>query len=240
MTGLKSVTARVARSRLTRACGGLTAVVVLIVVAANVVVWRAARGHVVNDPAELDGPYDAVIVPGAGVFPGQRPSLTLQSRVRAAVELYHAGVVDHLLASGDNGTESYDEPTVIRRLAYQEGVPLADITLDYAGFSTWQTCVRAKEIFGIERAVFVTQARYANRAAALCSAAGIEVDVLGFGNLRGLPWSRKVRRSIREPIAAVKAVYEMAVRPDPQYLGEFVGLVGSEAPANPDPALGER
>ncbi len=214
--------------------------VMLLIVVANVAIWRAARGHVVGDPAELAGDYDAVIVPGAGVFSDDRPSRTLQARVNAGVELYRLGVVDHLLASGDNGTEFYDEPTIIRRLAHQDGVPLADITLDYAGFSTWQTCVRASEIFGVERAVFVTQARYANRAAALCTAAGIEVDVLGIGNLRGLPFHLGVRQGLREPIAAVKALYEMVVRPDPQFLGDYIGLVGSENPANPDPALGEQ
>ena len=138
-----------------------------------------------------------------------------------------------------NSIETYDEPTIIRRSAHQQSVPLADITLDYAGFSTWQTCVRAKEIFGVERAVFVTQARYANRAAALCEAAGIDVDVLSLGNQRGVSLTLGWRLTAREPIAAVKGLYEMVVQPEPKFLGEFVGLVGSEIPANPDPVLGE-
>ncbi len=216
-----------------------TGFLVLVILGANIVLWQAARSHVVNDAADLGGTYDAVIVPGAGVWASGRPSLTLQSRIDAAVELHELGVVDHILASGDNGTESYDEPTIIRRSAHQQGVPLADITLDYAGFSTWQTCVRAKEIFGVDRAVFVTQARFANRAAALCEAAGIDVDVLSLGSQRLFSPALGKRQAVREPIAAVKAVYEMIVRPEPRFLGEFIGLVGSESPANPDPVLGD-
>lgn len=211
----------------------------MVIVAANLIIWQAGRGHVVTDAADLHGTYDAVIVPGAGVWADGRPSLTLRSRVDAATELYELGIVDHILASGDNGDESYDEPTIIRRRAHQQGVPLADITLDYAGFSTWQTCVRAKEIFGVERAVFVTQARYADRAAALCEAAGIDVDVLSIGGQGRFSLALGWRLMVREPIAAVKAVYEMVARPDPRFLGDYVGLVGSESPANPDPVLGE-
>lgn len=217
---------------------GLGSVVLLIVVA-NVVLWRAAQGRVVRDAADLTGEYDAVIIPGAGVFPNDRPSRTLQGRIEAALELYELGIADHLLASGDNGEQTYDEPTIIRRIAHQQGVPLADITLDYAGFSTWQTCIRAKEIFGVERAVFVTQDRYSNRAAALCQAAGLDVDVFSIDNPR-VPRYLRIRQGVREPIAAVKALYEVIVRPDPKFLGEYVGLVGSETPANPDPALGEQ
>lgn len=227
------------RTRLVRSVVRLALVAMLVVVAANLVIWRAASGHVVADASELEGDYDAVIVPGAGVFADERPSLTLQARIDAAVELHDLGVVDHILASGDNGTETYDEPTIIRRSAHLQGVPLSDITLDYAGFSTWQTCVRAKEVFGVDRAVFVTQARFANRAAALCEAAGVDVDVLKLGNRRPFTLSLGWRQAAREPLAAIKGVFEMIVRPDPRFLGEFVGLVGSDVPANPDPVLGE-
>ncbi len=227
------------RKRVVKASGLAVGAVVMLVVVANVAMWQAARGNVVNSVDELDGTYDAVIVPGAGVFANERPSRTLQARIDAAVELHELGVVDHILASGDNGTESYDEPTVIRRSAHQQGVPLADITLDYAGFSTWDTCVRANEIFGVERAVLVTQARFANRAAALCEAAGIDVDVLSLGDQRGLSLALGWRAAMREPLAAVKALYEVVAQPDPRFLGDFVGLAGSEIPGNPDPALGE-
>lgn len=236
---IKPVLSRAIRNRLTKAAGLSVGAAVFVIAAANLLVWNAARGHVLNEAADLNGTYDAVIVPGAGVWADGRPSLTLRSRIDAATELYEAGIVDHILASGDNGNQNYDEPTIIRRQAHQQGVPLADITLDYAGFSTWQTCVRAKEIFGVERAVFVTQARYADRAAALCEAAGIDVDVLSIGGVGRFSLALGWGSLVRERLAALKGAYEMLARPDPRFLGEFVGLVGSESPANPDPVLGE-
>lgn len=225
--------------RLVRATGLAVVAAVATIAVANVAIWQAARGHVVHDVGQLDGTYDAVIVPGAGVWADGRPSLTLRSRVDAAVDLYELGIVDHVLASGDNGDADYDEPTAIRRRAHQQGVPLADITLDYAGFSTWQTCVRANQVFGVERAVFVTQGRFAERSAALCEAAGIDVDVLSIGGPGRFSPALGVRSAVREPVAAVKGLYEMIARPEPRFLGEFIGLAGSESPANPDPLLGE-
>lgn len=236
---MRQVLAVATRNRLFKAAGLSLGAVVFVVGAANLIIWNAARGHVVNDAADLHGTYDVVIVPGAGVWADGRPSLTLRSRIDVATQLYELGIVDHILASGDNGNQNYDEPTIIRRQAHQQGVPLADITLDYAGFSTWQTCVRAKEIFGVERAVFVTQARYADRAAALCEAAGIDVDVVSIGSVGRFSLALGWRSVVRERVAAVKGAYEMTARPDPHFLGDFVGLVGSESPANPDPVLGE-
>lgn len=235
----RAVPAWATRRRLVRVVGLAASAVIIVIGAANVFIWQAARGHVVSDVADLSGPYDAVIVPGARVWADGRPSLTLRSRIDAATELYELGVVNHILASGDNGEATYDEPTIIRRRANQQGVSLADITLDYAGFSTWQTCVRAREIFGVERAVFVTQARFADRAAALCEAAGIEVDVLSIGSVGRFSAALGWRSMMREPVAAVKGAYEVIARPAPQFLGDYIGLVGSEDPANPDPVLGE-
>jgi len=216
-----------------RSAARMTALLASLLVLCNVVIWQVGRSQVVDDASELSGTYDAVIVPGTLVYIDSSPSSALQQRIDQAVELYDHGVVDHLLVSGDNGIKSYDEPTTMRRQAHRQGVPLADITLDYAGFSTWDTCVRAKEIFGVDRAVFVTQAPFANRAAALCEKAGIDVDVLAL--------QRRVdqRVNLRERLAAVKATYEIIAGPEPRFLGNQLGLTGSVEPANPDPVLGE-
>ncbi len=213
---------------------------IMVVLLSNAALAAMAAGHVVTDTDDLaDLAFDAVIVPGAGIFSNGQPSVTLQRRVDGAVNLHQTSVVDHILVSGDNGHGSYDEPTVMRRVAHLSDVPLSDITLDYAGFSTWNTCIRAKEIFGITSAVFVTQERYANRSSALCQAAGIDVTVLAIETGRG-PSLRRYLSSIgRERLAAVKGLYEVLTTPEPHFGGEFVGLVGSENPANPDPVLGE-
>lgn len=220
--------------------------VLALVLAANVFLWWRSRGITVTTTEALDdrlyglGPDEAVIVvPGARVFPDGRPALPLDDRLAAAARLYHDGVAAKVLVSGDNRSDHYDEPTVMRRELFRAGIPLADITVDYAGLSTWDTCARAREIFGVRTAIFVTQERYKRRSGALCDAAGLDVTVFAVPNPPPHPRDIWLKLVIREPLAAVKGAFEVVTRPDPHVGGGFEGLPGSERPANPDPLLGE-
>lgn len=160
---------------------GVASVAVLVAFAPRATTWVLARGNVSHDARDLpklaDGERRAAIVLGAGVV-GDRPSPLLQDRIDAAVNLLDAGRVDVLLMSGDNTTEYYDEPTVMRGAAIERGAPTQLVAVDYAGRRTWDTCVRARRIFGIREAVVVTNAFHVDRAVATCRAAGI--DAVGF------------------------------------------------------------
>jgi vancomycin permeability regulator SanA len=150
----------------------------------------------------------------------------LADRVRGAVELYQRGAVEHLLMSGDNSRAGYDEPTSMRRLAIDAGVPAEAITLDFAGFSTFDSCVRAREIFGVRTAVVVTQDFHAPRAVATCRAAGI--DAVGFAQRTDGYAASDVRPlKTRERVATVKALWDGLSGTKPHFLGPFVGLPGS-------------
>src|SRR5919109_5629918 len=116
---------------------------------------------------------EVAVVFGAGLWDGE-PSPYLAHRLDAAAELYHAGRIQVVLVTGDNSREEYDEPDAMRAYLTAHGVPDGRIVSDYAGFDTWDSCVRAKKIFGVERAVLVTQDFHIKRAVALCRAAGIE------------------------------------------------------------------
>ena len=190
------------------------------------------------DPADV-----VVLLPGARVHPSGAPSIPLDDRLTAGSAVYLDGLADHVLVSGDNRFGHYDEPTVMRRHVHWAGVPLADISVDYAGFDTWDTCARANRIFGADSAsktvVFVTQDRYGKRAASLCAAAGLDVIVLTVPNPPPFPRGIWVKAMVRERLAAVKALFEVVAKPSPTFLGGFEGLAGSEEPANPDPQLGE-
>ncbi|MGW2147887.1 SanA/YdcF family protein [Nonomuraea bangladeshensis] len=113
--------------------------------------WLSSSGHRVT--AEGAGwtapvpPAEAALVLGAGLYAG-RPSPMLARRLDIAAELYHSGKVRALLLSGDNSREEYDEPTAMRDYLRAEGVPDAAMVLDYAGFDTWDSCVRARQVFG--------------------------------------------------------------------------------------------
>jgi SanA protein len=114
------------------------------------------------------------IVFGAGVWRGNRPSPVLYDRLATAAELYKAGKAQKLLLTGDNRVANYNEPAVMRETALEMGVPDSDIVLDYAGRRTYDSCYRAKEIFGVRSAVLVTQAFHIDRAMYLCHSVGID------------------------------------------------------------------
>lgn len=114
------------------------------------------------------------LVLGAGLNRDGSPGVVLQDRVRKASELYFDGKVRKLLMSGDNTSEYYNEPGAMQDFALSLGIPQKDIVLDYAGRRTYDSCFRAKAIFGVDQLIVVTQAYHLPRAIFLCNAFNIE------------------------------------------------------------------
>ncbi len=200
--------------------------VLSIVGLTSAIIANSGRDRVFDDVSAVPA-KSVVIVPGAGVFPGGRPSLTLQDRLDGAVAIVSAGKAERALVSGDNRTAEYNEPVAMRNALVDAGLDAQLVTLDYAGLDTWDTCVRAAEQFGVTDAVVVTQARYAERTAALCARAGIDVAVLAVDPPAFQRRRTKVLRQTREIAAKIKTVADMAMRPEPAHGGPFIGLVGS-------------
>jgi vancomycin permeability regulator SanA len=157
------------------------------------------------------------LVLGAGVT-GDRPSPLLARRLDLAAELFRRGKVRALLVSGDNSTKDYDEPTVMRAYLMAKGIPDRKIVRDYAGFDTWNSCIRAKRIFGVDAAIVVTQDFHLPRAVALCRAAGIVAWGVGDDSLAARP-RPTLTAYAREPLATIKAVYSVVRKPPPRFLG---------------------
>ena len=200
---------------------------------AGLVAYVVATTHAYRyaDPAQVPVTRVALVL-GAGVV-GDYPTPSLAERVEGAAQLYRLGRVQKLLMSGDNSRQDYNEVAAMRRYAMELGVPAGDITLDYAGFSTYESCYRAREIFGVRQVVVVTQHYHLPRAVYTCRRLGI--DAVGYG----LPdWTRdrahmtiaysrrdQVRYSGREVLAILKALWQVHVtRPLPTYLGPFEGI----------------
>ena len=165
-------------------------------------------------PAEPVG-----IVFGAGVQ-GDQPGSYLQGRLDLALKLWHAGKFKVFLVTGDNSTPTYNEPKAMRDYLVAHGVPADVVVLDYAGFDTWQSCDRAKQIFGVTKAILVSQSFHVPRAIYLCRAAGIES--YGVGDPNGLhegPATEWIRDNLREVAASFNAVYQATVQPNPEFLG---------------------
>jgi SanA protein len=155
------------------------------------------------------------IIFGAGLRRDGSPSPILRDRVSSGAELYHLQKVSKLLMSGDNRSENYDEPSAMKAYAISLGVPDRDIVLDYAGLRTYDTCYRARAIFGVQQAILVTQTFHLARAIYTCNSLGIKsVGVSASGN-RYRPVSLAYW-NIRETIATIVAILDVHItRPIP-------------------------
>jgi SanA protein len=145
----------------------------------NKYVSSQTAGKIQKSMTEIrsEEPKRVAIVFGARVWADGVPSNSLYDRVLTGVELYRAGRVKKLLMSGDRQGENYDEPAAMKKLAVELGVAESDVVLDNDGKRTFDTCYRAKEIFGVQKAILVTQDYHQPRAVYLCNSLG--VDSLG-------------------------------------------------------------
>lgn len=125
-------------------------------------------------------PRPVALVFGAAVQPDGIPSPYLQARLDIAADLYRSGKVKVILVSGDNGTQYYDEPTAMRAYLVRQGVPERKVVMDFAGFDTYDSCVRAKRIFGVDSLIAVTQSYHLPRVLTTCRLVG--VDTIGVGD----------------------------------------------------------
>ncbi len=178
------------------------------------------------DPGELaavePGEHRAAIVFGAGLNKDGAPSALLRDRVRAAERLLERGQVDLLLMSGDNSRTLYSEPSAMRNLARADGVTRDRIAVDYGGRRSWDSCKRARDIFGIDEAVVVTNDFHRARTVALCNAAGIDVagavgtDTGGYASRKRVKWyGREIVASWRGAVDAWIHHPAVAVGGDP-------------------------
>ncbi len=159
------------------------------------------------------------LVFGAGLTRTGVPSAVLADRVATAAELYKAGKVQKILMTGDNGRASYDEVTAMKKLAIEKGVPAEHITLDYAGFRTYDSCYRAKTIFGVENVIAVSQYFHLPRIIYLCEARGIKTIGI-VADKREYQYENAWDR--REFIArAITWVEVNITKPKPKYLGKY-------------------
>jgi SanA protein len=183
------------------AIGGAVATVLLVALANVYVLMKG--GDSTSKVADVPR-AEVAIVPGALVEPDGNMSAMLAARVTQASRLWHAGKVEKILVSGDHGTWKYDEPDTMRKALVRDGVAPEDVFEDHAGFDTWATMVRARSIFGVNKAVVITQGFHMPRALYLADAAGIEATGLT-SDLR--EWGYQGRKSaVREVLSRVKAV----------------------------------
>ena len=177
----------------------------------------------------VSGGYDCIIILGCGVKDDGRPSDMLYDCIITGVELYKKGIAPRILMSGDHGRTDYDEVGTMKKYAVDMGVPEDAVFCDHAGFSTYESMVRANKVFGIENAVVVTQSYHLYRA--LFDAESFCIDAYGVSaDVRR--YLGQTNRNIREIIARNKDFLFCVFKPDPKYLGEKIDITGSGSVTN--------
>ena len=158
---------------------------------------------------------DVALVLGAEVLPNKSPSNFLKARLDIAYDLWKAGKVKVILVSGDNGDVHYNEPDAMRSYLIGRGVPDGKVVADYAGFDTYDSCVRAVRIFGVTSATLVTQSYHMPRALATCRTIGL--DAVGVGDETVKTTSPDTWRNgaVREIPAGIKMAYDLISRRQP-------------------------
>jgi SanA protein len=167
-----------------------------------------------NAPQKL-----VAIVFGAGLTRDGYPTTVLRDRVETAARLYFTGKVQKILMSGDNRSTDYNETGAMRAYALSLGVPDQVIVLDYAGRRTYDTCYRAKVIFGVQEALLVTQSFHLPRALYLCNALGVRADGVS-ADLH--PYRRGIQLTwnLRELPASLTALWDVHIRHPVPVLGQ--------------------
>jgi len=172
----------------------------------------------IYESVEAVPPRPVALVLGAGLWPDGSLTPVLADRVATAADLYRAGKVEKLLCSGDNRRVDYNEPAAMKAYAVRLGVPEEDVVLDYAGRRTYDSCYRARAIFGVERAVVVTQRFHTARSLYTCEALGL--DVVAVTANRRVYAARQVVWKTREYLALVLAWWDVNVRRPTPVLGK--------------------
>ena len=156
------------------------------------------------------------LVLGAEVYADGQPSRYLRARLDVAYELFEAGKVRAILVSGDNGTRFYNETDGMRDYLIEKGVPAAKVVGDYAGFDTYDSCVRARDVFGVDELTIVTQDYHLGRAVAICRQVGVDAVGVADESVRTRYPAVWAKGAGREWVANLKMEWDVATARQPQ------------------------
>ena len=190
----------------------------------NGYVVSSAKKEIISPEEAADlTDVDCIIVLGCLVRPSGKPSDMLADRLRRGVELYESGAAPKLLMSGDHGQKEYNEVAAMKQYALDAGIESNDIFMDHAGFCTYDSIYRAKEIFGAKKIIIVSQEYHLHRALLIARKLGVEaVGVASDYHTYG----GQTYRDIREKIARIKDYHYTIIKPKPKYLGEAIPISG--------------
>ena len=202
----------------------LCALIGIMMLSINFYVVNKTKSKIVTEKQakELEN-VDCILVLGAGIW-GDKPSPMLEDRLLQGITLYNNQTSSKIIMSGDHGKEEYDEVNVMKDFAIEKGVKSEDIFMDHAGFSTYDSVYRAKEIFKAKKIIIVTQKYHLHRALYVAEKLGIEAYGVA-SNPR--EYRGQVVRELREVLARDKDFFKCIIKPEPTYLGDTIPVSGN-------------
>jgi len=205
-------------------CAGIIiiSIFVIFVLITNLIVCFSVKDNIKTVEEITDTDIDCIIVLGARVR-DKRPTGILEDRIIVGMKLYNAQVASKFIMSGDHGHVEYDEVNSMKKYAIDRGIPSSDIFMDHAGFSTYETMYRAKEVFGAKKVVIVTQKYHLYRS--LYDAEKLGLKAYGVDSDLRI-YGKNSYRSVREWFARTKDFVKVICKPSSTYVGEKIDLSG--------------
>ena len=199
-------------------------IIVLIILLINFYVKNSTKNQIIekDDYSTLKN-IDCIIILGAGIW-GDKPSPMLEDRLKEGILLYNNEVSDKIIMSGDHGREEYDEVNTMKKYAIENGIPSENIFMDHAGFSSYESIYRAKEIFNAKKVVIVTQKYHLYRALYIANQLGLEAYGVGADPRQ---YVGAIYREAREILARNKDFIKCIFKPEPTYLGDTIPVSGN-------------
>ena len=200
--------------------------------AINSIVNLSTVGQIISseEAAKLED-VDCILVLGCFVKDDGSPSDMLHDRLMRGVELYDVGAAPKLLMSGDHGREEYDEVAAMKQFSIDAGIPSEDVFMDHAGFSTYESIYRAKEIYQADKILIVTQEYHLYRALYIADQLGVEAYGVSSDYHT---YVGQFMRDFREILARAKDCATCIFKPEPTYLGDAIPIFGDGNLTNDD------
>ena len=191
----------------------------------NAYVKNSVKARILtSDEAAKLSEVDCILVLGCKVRDDGAPSKMLQDRLTRGLELYTFGAAPKLLMSGDHGNEDYDEVGTMKQFAVDAGIPSEDVFMDHAGFSTYESIYRAKEIFDTDKIIIVTQKYHLYRALYIAEKFGMEAYGVASDYRE---YVGQTTRELREILARCKDFITTIIKQKPTYLGDVIPISGN-------------
>ena len=199
-------------------------IIAIIIISVNLYIKITTQKQIIEEKdLEEMSDIDCIIILGAAIW-GDKPSPMLEDRLLEGINLYKNNISNKIIMSGDHGRKEYDEVNIMKKYAIEKGVPSEKIFMDHAGFSTYESIYRAKEIFGAKKVIIVTQKYHLYRALYISNQLGIETYGVGADPRQ---YAGATYRELREILARNKDFVKCILKPQPTYLGDTIPVSGN-------------